>query len=253
MRARIFTALLAVAVVVLLFVLFKEKGKNKEKDSGITPIAKEAVRLEVESVTKKIDREGFEHAVISDKVNVIRHVSELDTSARKELDSVMRLLAIERKQLKEWKQYGISVKAKLDAVKTDTSFRYSDKWANIEYVKPKDTISGGHFNFSYNAEINYAEYWRRKWFLAPKRHYIDFWISDPRATINSVKRVKFEVKEPFVKVDVNAGAYYTDQLNVGFDGGVHLGRSRIGGGYYYNVATGDWRPVATYKFRLIEF
>lgn len=253
MRGRVFTALLAVAVVVLLFVLFEQRGDNKEKDSGITPIAKEAVRLEVESVTKKIDREGFEHAVISDKVNVIRHVSELDTSARKELDSVTRLLAIERKQLKEWKQYGISVKAQLDAVKTDTSFRYTDKWADIEYVKPKDTLSSGHFNFSYNAEVNYAEYWRRKWFLAPKKHYIDFWISDPRATINSVKRVKFEVKEPFVKVDVNAGAYYTDHLNVGFDGGVHIGRSRIGGGYYYNVATGYWRPMATYKFRLIEF
>src|SRR5690606_1518722 len=206
MRGRVFTALLAVADVVLLFVLFKERGNNKEKDSGITPIAKEAVRMEVESVTKKIDREGFEHAVISDKVNVIRHVSELDTSARKELDSVTRLLAIERKQLKEWKQYGISVKAQLDAVRTDTSFRYSDKWTNIEYVKSKDTISSGHFNFSYNAEVNYAEYWRRRWFLAPKKHYIDFWISDPRATINSVKRVKFEVKEPFVKVDVNAGA-----------------------------------------------
>lgn len=253
MKGRIFTALLAAAVVVLLFVIFKDKGENKEKDSGLTPIAKEAVRVEVESVKKNIDRKGFNHAVISDKENVIRNISELDTSARKELDSVTKLLAIERQQLKEWRQYGVSLQAKLDAVKTDTSFRYSDKWANIEFVKPKDTLSSGHFNFSYNADVNYAEYWRKSWFLAPKKHYIDFWISDPRATINSVKRVKFEVKEPFVKVDVNAGAYYTDQLNVGFDGGMHIGRSRIGGGYYYNVATGNWRPMATYKFRLIDF
>lgn len=253
MRGRIFTALLAVAVLVLLYLLLFHKPVAPDQNSGLNPIVKEAVKVEVETVKKNIDRKGFEHAVISDKENVIRHISELDTSARKELDSVKRLLNIKDKQLKEWRQYGVSLQAKLDAVRTDTSFRYSDKWANIEYVKPKDTLSSGHFNFAYNAEVNYAEYWQKSWFLAPKKHYIDFWISDPRATINSVKRVKFEVKEPFVRVDVNASAYYTDQLNVGFDGGVHLGRSRIGAGYYYNVASGDWRPLVNYKFNLIEF
>lgn len=250
MRSKIFTALLAVAVIVLLFLLF---SREEKKDNGIAPAAKEAVKAEVEKVNKEIDRKGFEHAVISDKENVVRSVTELDTSARRQLDSVTRLLNIERKQLKEWKQYSVSLQGRLEAIKTDTGFRYSDKWANIEFIRPKDTLSSGHFNFSYNAEINYAEYWRRTWFLAPKKHYIDFWISDPRATINKVKRVKFEVREPFVKVDVNASAFYTDKLNIGADAGIHFGRTRLGGGYYYDFDTGEWRPVLTAKYRLLEF
>lgn len=251
MRNKIFTILLTITVVILVTVLIKEKFSKK--DSVIAPVVKEAVRADVENISKKIDRQGFEHAVISDKENVIRLITELDTSAIRELDSVKKLLDIKDKQLLEYRQYTVRIEKKLAAIKTDTGFRYADKWTNIEYVKPIDTTSPGHFNFTYDAEINHAEYWKKKHILAPKQHYIDFWISDPRATINKVKRVKFEVKEPYMGIEVNASSFYTDRLNMGIDGSIRFGRTHLGGGYFYDFNIGKWRPLVTAKFRLLEF
>lgn len=253
MRNNIFTAILAVAVVVLLYILLTREAEGN-KGSAIEPIAREAVQAEVKNVKSKLDKEGFHHAVMSDKENVIQSVTQLDTSARRERDSVVRLLGIKDKQLNHWISYSTTLEGKLlKASKTDTSYKYSDKWANIEYVVPKDTLSSGHFNFAYNAEINYAEYSTRKHFLAPKRNYIDFWINDTRATINGVKRIKIEPKKDNFGVEVNASSFYTDRLNLGVDGAVRMGRTKVGGGYFYDMLDGKWKPLVSVKYNLLDF
>ena len=109
--------------------------------------------------------------------------------------------------------------------------------------QPKDSVDTGYFNFKYDAQINYAQYWKKDWFLGKKKQYIDFWIADPRATINGAKRVKFEPSEQKIKVDVNAASFYTDRLSLGVDGGVTVGRTRVGGGYYYDMMDKKWKPV----------
>lgn len=251
MRNNIFISLLTVAVVVLLYLLLSKQ----ENQSDVVPdVVKESVKADVENIVRKIDREGFQHAVISDKENVVRKIKELDSAAIKELDSVKVLLGIKDKQLKHYITYSTTLEGKLlQAEQTDTSFRYEDKWANIEYVISKDTLSAGHFNFKYNADISYAEYWNKKHFLAQKKHYIDFWIADPRAQINGVKRVKIESKKPAVLVDVNASGYYTDRLNVGIDAGINISRARIGAGYFYDMEENKWRALMSAKFKILEF
>lgn len=253
MRNKIFTALLAVAVLVLLYIVIDQKRGDSDT-SKIEPIAREAVKAEVEGVKKKLDREGFEHAVISDKENLVNSIKDLDTSARRELDSVVKLLGIKDKQLSHWMSYSAKLEGKLLAAeRTDSSYRYADKWANIEYVRSKDSLSNGHFNFAYNAEINYAEYSERKHFLAPKRNYIDFWINDSRATINGVKRIKIEPKPDKFGIEVNASSFYTDRLNIGVDGAVRMGRTKIGGGYFYDMLDGKWKPLVSVKYNLLDF
>lgn len=196
----------------------------------------------------------MEHAIISDKDNVIQSFYELDDSTKIKLDSVTKLLGIERKQFKEWRQYNTSISAKdLPALKTDTGFYYKDKYAHIEFIKGKDSLSKEKFNFSYNAEINYADYYKKDWFLGCKKHYIDFWIADTRATVNGVKRVKIQPKQDNVKVDVDASGFYTDRLNLGVDGGVTIGRTRLSGNYYYDMVDRKWKPLVSVKLRLLEF
>ena len=119
--------------------------------------------------------------------------------------------------------------------------------------QPKDSVDTGYFNFKYDAQINYAQYWKKDWFLGKKKQYIDFWIADPRATINGAKRMKFEPSEQKIKVDVNAASFYTDRLSLGVDGGVTVGRTRVGGGYYYDMMDKKWKPVVGVKYRLLEF
>lgn len=242
--------LMAILVGLCVWLFFIPKKKVIEK----VPVeVKEFVEIEVERVTKKIDEQGFEHAVAEEVENVVRSRNQLSDSAQIVLDSITNLLNIKDKQLKHYISYSTSLEGKLlEAERTDTSFHYKDKWARIEYVLPKDTLGNGHFNFKYNADVNYAEYWKRDWILGRKKHYVDFWIADPRATINGVKRIKFEPKDPFVKVDINASSYYTDRLNLGFDGGVHFGRTRVGGGYFYDMVDNKWRPLVNVKFNILE-
>lgn len=241
-------------VIVILLVRIIWFPREVKVSDDLPPEAKEAVSADVKNVTKKIDQNGFQHAVIADKENVLKSLNQLDDSSKRKLDSVLLVLNIERKQFKEWRQYNTSIVAKgLPALKTDTGFYYKDKYAHIEFIKGKDSLSKEKFNFSYNAEINYAEYHKKDWFLGRKKHYIDFWIADTRATVNGVQRVKIEPKQDKVKVDVNASGFFTDRLNLGVDAGLSVGRARVGGGYYYDMVDRQWKPLVSVKFRLLEF
>lgn len=243
---------LTAVVIVLSVLLIRNWGKERVVE--LPPEAREAVDANVKNIQNKVDDKGFHHAVINDKENVVRTITELDSSAINDLDSVSRLLQVARKQIVEWREYATTLEErKLPADRTPTGFKYKDEYASIELVKPKDSVDTGYFNFKYDAQINYTEYWRRDWILGKKKHYIDFWIADPRATINGGKRVKFEPSPQKVKVDVNAVSFYTDRLNLGVDGGVTVGRTRVGGGYYYDMMDKKWKPVVGVKYRLLEF
>ncbi len=243
-----------IAIVAILIIKIVWFPNEKEVRVEIPPEIKEAVKATVDNVNKNIDKKGYEHAVIDDKENIIKSFGQLDDTSKRKLDSVMNLLAIERKQFKEWRQYNTAIAAKdLPAESNDTGYSFKDKYASIEFISPKDTFGKGTFNFTYNAEINYAEYWKKEWFLGRKKNYIDFWIADPRATINGVKRVKIEPKPDNVKFDLNASGFYTNRLNLGVDGGLSVGRTRIGAGYYYDMVNKQWRPLVSLKYRILEF
>lgn len=253
MKKNIGIVFLMVVIAALIIKIFWFPVE-KETIVEIPKEAKEAVSADVKNINSNIDAKGFGHAVMQDKENVIGSTSQLTDSSKREVDSVKRLLKIKDKQLVEWIQYATTLEGKkLPAAKTDTGFFFRDKYAQIEFIRPKDTLSKEYFNFKYNAEINYAEYYKKDWFLGRKKHYIDFWIADTRATVNGVKRVKIQPKQDKVKVDVNASGFYTDRLNLGVDGGVTVGRTRLGGGYYYDMVDRQWKPLVSVKFRLLEF
>lgn len=240
-------------IIILVVKIIWFPGGNINK-VDIPQEARESVDASVKGIINTVDEKGFNHAVMGDKENLVQSITQLNDSSRREVDSVKRLLKIKDKQLIEWIQYATTLEGrKLPASKTDTGFYFKDKYALIELVKPKDTLSKEYFNFKYNAEINYAEYYKKDWFLGRKKQYIDFWIADPRATINGVKRVKIEPKQDNLKIDVNASGFYTDRLNLGLDAGLTINRTRIGGGYYYDMIDKEWTPVISVKFRLLEF
>jgi len=143
-------------VIIAIWLVFKDPPVSKPY---IPKEAKELVKVEVENVNKSINAKGFEHAVIDAVQNVVGSDKQLDSSAIRERDSIAKLLSIKEKQLTQWMSYSATLEGEImQATKTDTGFRYKDQYANIEYVRAKDTTSAGHFNFQYNADINYAEY-----------------------------------------------------------------------------------------------
>lgn len=246
--------ILAATCIALWFV---PRGVKKD-DGTVEPDVKQLVDTEVKRVNKRIDEKGFEHAVIAEVENTINTDTKLSDSVRAELDSVLILLDVKENQLKHYIRYSTTLQDSLLKAnqiindKGDTVFNYSDKWANITYVP---NITGGHFNFKYNAEINYAEYWKRDWFLGKKKYYVDFWLSDKRATINGVSRIKFEPTPPKTKFQVNAVAsYYNGGLHSGVDGQVRIGsRYWLGGGYIYDFNKEKWNPIFTTRFSVIDW
>ncbi len=84
-------------IVILLIKIFWFPNSGKTKVE-LPQEAKEAVNAEVTKITKKIDENGMEHAIISDKENVIQSFYELDDSTKIRLGTVTKLLGIERKQ-----------------------------------------------------------------------------------------------------------------------------------------------------------
>lgn len=240
--------LLALVCAYLYF--FKPKEKEAAVIERLPKEVVDDVNVEVDRITKKIDSEGVEHALISETDNFIRSYEHLKDSARREMDSITRLLDIKNKQLKEYVSYNATLKDSLLRAthQTDTSYVYEDKYAKIEFNVPNK-----YFNFSYDARVNYATYYKRDWFLGPKKHYVDLWVSDPRATINGVKRLKIQPDEPFFKADFKASAFYADQVHVGSQAGVHLGRVRLGAGYYFNTTRREWLPIYTAEYKILDF
>ena len=246
---KIFKNILIVALAIALgyFILIPKK---KEKIEVPYPV-KEYVELEVERVVKLIDEEGFEHAVTKEVDNVVKHYEQISDSAKNKLDSVTRLLNISRKQLSEWRSYAVTLEDSLmRAEKIGDTYVYNDKWSEIKFTPDE---SAGHFSLKYDAEINYAEYWKKSWFLGKKKHYIDFWIEDPRATVNGVKRIKLEPKKPFLGFQIDAVSRVGKNIEVGGEALIKLGNGKIGGGYMYSFDNEKWNPVIIGKYGLIDW
>lgn len=211
------------------------------------------VDSEVKRVNNKIDKEGFQHAVISEVENTVNSRAQIGGEVKKELDSVTQLLGIKTKQLNHYIRYAVSLEDSLLVARKgkDSVFRYVDRWADISFVP---TNKGGHFNFKYNAEVNYTEYYKRDWFLGRKRNYIDFWVNDPRASIGGVRRIKIEPKQDKIRFNVGGIAIYHNGLHSGFDGELSIGnRYRFRAGYLYDFNSESWKPIFSGRMSLIDF
>lgn len=211
------------------------------------------VDSEVKRVNNKIDKEGFNHAVISEIENTVNSKAQIGEDVKKELDSVTKLLGVKTKQLNHYISYAVQLEDSLLVAKQgkDSIFRYEDKWANISFVPNNN---GGYFNFKYNAEINYTEYYKRDWFLGSKKGYIDFWVSDPRATIMGVKRVKIEPKQDKFRFNAGGTLMYHNGIHSGFDSELSIGsRYQLGAGYLYDFQEKEWKPMLSTRFIMIDF
>ena len=217
----------------------------------VTPEMKVITDAEVDRVNDIIDEKGFHHAVIDEVENTVEDISRVRDSAKQELDSIINLLDIERSRVKEWRQYAVSWKDSfMTATRVnDSLFKYSSKNLNIEFVNRVDTP---YFNYRYDANINHLSYWSKKTFLSPKRHYIDFWIEDPRATINGVRRIK--IQSPIrPRIEVNAVGRYDIRPLGGGEVYYRNGRMGVGIGYLYDFEQKEWLPSINTKFNIIEF
>lgn len=248
--------LIGILIALCAFLSYKLITKEYKPDPGIVKIAKtgrDLVDIDVENINKKVGKNGIEGALLEDEKQVINSTEELDDSSRSEIDSIQRLRGIEKKQ---WASYTNVLQTRYDSLLQatnhgDTLFTYSDPYAGISFNLPNET-----FSLLYNAEVNMAEYWKRSWFLAPKKRYVELWLSDPRATINGVKRFRIEPRPDKFKLKIKGiGEYSAKHQEVYFGPSIEVETKRFEyeGQYLYDYQTNKWYPGFKVGLKLFEF
>ncbi|PPK97843.1 hypothetical protein [Parapedobacter indicus] len=247
--------ILAVGCLYLGYLLWSAE-KRVESMVPVKQAAEKTVTAEAEIISKNVDQNGIEHAIIDGAKNVIQGpISDapLDTATKKSLDSALRVIGVKDKQISVYQSVNATLKDSLMmATRTKTGYDYQDKWTRLSLSLPTLTDSAS-FAFQYNAELNWLEFWKRNWFLSPKQHYIDIWLSDPRATVNSVKRLRIEPKSKQFGIAVMAvGEYYRGDALMGGGVSVDAGRFRLQGSYLHDFSSGEWYPAFRGGFKLID-
>ena len=251
MKNFIIFALLALC---LYLFFFYKAPVNRTVVSKVPPEAEKLASAEVSRVNTLIDKKGFEHALTEEVSNTVSGYDKLEDSAKIDLDSVKALRELDKKQIKHWMQQAVTFRDSFMMAKkeTDSTYRFKDNFANIEFVNPTKNAPA-YFNYSYDAKINYLEYWEKKNIFAKRKDIIDFWIEDPRATINGVKRIKFIPKERSISAEVSAKSIFIERPFIGANADLNIGRFSLGGGYYYDMLEGDWKPIISAEFKILQF
>lgn len=249
----IFLLILACAFLAWLW-LTKE---SETRESPIEKAAKETVDIEVGRLAKKSDSLGREHAIFEETRHAISQAGAddpADTVLQRTIDSLTRLLGIERRNFRSYTQVQARiVDSLMVATRTERGWEYSDKWVSMGFTPPTPADSA-MFAFAYNAEVNWLQHWKRKTWLSPKRPYMDIWLGDGRATVNGVKRLVIEPPVKTFGVDVMAvGEYYRDRALIGGGISVDAGRFRVQGNYLYDPVEAKWRPAIRGGFKLMGF
>lgn len=220
-------------------------------DPGTVKVAKsgrDLVDIDVKNINKYIDEKSFEHALIDDKNQVLGETDSLTDSSKIIIDSIKTLLKIKDRQLISYTSLIATLRDSLLVATNhgDSLWTYQDGLASMSFNLPRE-----QFSFQYHAKIDYAEYWKRKWFLAPKRQYLDIWIPDKRATINGMQRLRIEPKPDQFDLTLNGTAqYHIDDIGLGGRLNIRVGRVTGSGSYLYYPRYGDWKPAFSLDYEI---
>lgn len=235
----------------------RETEKNREK---------KAIQVEADIIARKIDKQGIEHVTIEAAKNIIP-VSEVKNSAAVGagiLDTTALAIGILKKQVKDLLVVNSTLKAEnliaQEVIRNGAKYySYSDKVLGLSYRPPltTDSTDKGTLNLDYyNSQLTITQYWKRKWLFGTKRSYIDIATNDARNTINGVKQLTVEQKEPSFSLHLQGSANYNPSTGmIGFGPAIRmdLGRLSLQGNYNWFPDQKQWGTSITANYDLIRF
>ena len=201
----------------------------RKKEEGVTSDSQKKVNEAVAIINRYVDSSSGRHIPIKGDKNVLPSELYKNGTAIKGglIDTVASALEIARKQLKQVSQAVITSQArvfkaekKADSLQRVT-FLYKSKNMQITYRPPAagtNTNDPGELNYRYNDSLNVVQYRKKSWFLGAKKSYIEIFSNDPYTTVNSVKHLVLQQKEPVFGLRVQAVGNYSfsrQLLNIG--------------------------------------
>lgn len=183
--------------VVLLAVFFRGCMESKHDKRIIEEYKASNIHFALENM-RYIDRYNREHVVakqaVVDKLILEQQVAEQAA-----------LLKIKPKQIKGKTEYitNTEIIKQVDTV-------YQDAWVKIERGD-NDTIKMNLID-----TITLVNYWKRKWFLAPKQQYVDVSNKSPYIRISKVYSIGEKPKQPtFILGPSVQYGFIPNQANIG--------------------------------------
>ncbi len=243
-------------------IYYKHKFENR---TVISESLTKQIQGEAMIIARDVDKNGLKHVTIAAARNIVPYDDVNKVAISKGImDTTSLALGIQKKQIENLLQINSTLlaenlKAKeIIAKNGEKSYLYKDRFVNLKYTPSigQDTTDKGKFDFSYNADLTITQYWKRAWLLASKKSYIDIYSNDSRTTINGVKQLTIQQKEPSfglrgqatINVNPETGSY-------GFGPAVRIdiGRLSIQGNYTYYPESTRWRPSINANYDLIRF
>lgn len=211
------------------------------------------------------DSDSVEHLVIASKdIRTVQEnsLAKLDTT----LKTVAKALDIKIKQIQDVQNISTQTDAdhvkflekKIDSLQGLTYY-YQDRNLKLAVRPPTISDTLGSFDFSYNADLNIYQYWKRNKILGlrigTKASYTDISSNDPRTTVLGVRKLTVIQKEPAFGFRLQAVGGYSFS-----SGAVFLGPSArfdykdlsIRGSYFYNDITKQWSPNVALEYNIIK-
>lgn len=197
---------------------FIERGKRTPE--GVNNFNAGKIDLHVEPEKIYTDTEGRQHTVIdADKNTFIQSEANkiVNDQLKPVIDSIAKRVGVKGKQIESSTTISTTsqatdlkaMRSAMDSLRRLTIY-YKDKYLELAYrpAIPGDTTDLGSFDYKYNADLDIDQYWKRAFILGRKSSYLDIFSNDKRTTINGVKRLQIEQKDPGFGVRVQALGNY---------------------------------------------
>lgn len=261
---------LPVAVIIMLILLgitiklkianYKlEKSYTKLIEAGILP--KPQLKTNTTIIERIVDKFGSEHVTVNAKENTYpASILKTDTDLSV-LDTIAMALDIKTKQVEQLTRVVSHLKAErlqgryvVDSLKRRI-VKYTDEYVDIAYTPNELDTVAGKFDFMYNANLNIAQYYKRKWVLGAKDSYVDIWSTDNRVKINKVDRVTIKPNQKKFGLTLQAVTGFDlaeTELGYGYGVDVKLGRFSIQPTRVYQPSNNKWLNKVTAKYDILR-
>lgn len=155
------------------------------------------------------DRWKTEHA---EKVAIQGTLKSLEITDAAQLDVATQRVQIQRRQIEGLQKVVVDLKGKFTSEiirdSTGTHIKYKDSTISAIATVVGDSVD---VEYSVTAPIFLTQYWKRKWLLSKKTHYVDGYSTNPNVHITNLQSIRINSVEPG---RFGVGPY----LGIGYDG-----------------------------------
>jgi hypothetical protein len=258
---RIFNAIcLFIAASTICYMVY---SKNQSVVTTNDALKKQVV-TEAKIISQKIDKNSLQHTIVEETNNILPYnlIDVEDAYSKAFVDSLIAQTDIQKKEIVSLMKVNQTITGKnLQAVAVIDSmnrkkYTFKDNNLFVTYTPDLDSLKAGRFDYSYNQDVNFIQYSRKKWLFGAEHNYIDISSTDPYSTINGVRKLSVQQPDKDFGIKVTARTVYLPQSgNIGVGGQLRVRYKRITatGSILYFPQVQKWIPVARLEYDLLNY